>query len=268
MFNSKALLAGTLAALAAFASANPTNPAPDATNFWAVYPGWDMADGAGISTSTVDGTELACLAACNADPTCVSYSYQPYPAGTTLSPSCWLKDELDFSAIQTRGFPITLVILGACGTTRALLTHASLPIRSFNVRGPALCFNIASESQSHTGRLVLFPKPSSMVRHLILETPKKASFHMCTKDNYGGEYHEFASTGHACVNIPSDFAPRVFSMRTFSRPFTLYPGCSVHQNLGCSGEFIGVNAMNEGTPRLSDIGWKGKAKSLACVYDP
>ncbi|KAJ7766122.1 hypothetical protein B0H16DRAFT_1717349 [Mycena metata] len=122
MFNSKALLVGTLAALAAFASANPTNlgddtivrrvqPAPDATSLWAVYPGWDMANPAGISSATVAVPGSYCT--------------------TTLSPSsCWLKDELNFSAIETRGFPITLAILGACGT--------------FNVRGPALCFTVAA----------------------------------------------------------------------------------------------------------------------------
>ncbi|KAJ7776279.1 hypothetical protein B0H16DRAFT_1449711 [Mycena metata] len=203
MFNSKALLAGTLAALAAFASANPTNPAPDATNFWAVYPGWDMADGAGISTSTVNGTELACLAACN--------------AGTTLSPSCWLKDELDFSAIQTRGFPITLVILGACGTTRALLTHASLPIRSFNVRKAT-----PDEPLFSLRKFRCFKPPGFVSKTLqygpapdIRDSKKSVVSHV-----HQG-HHEFASTGHACVNIPSDFAPRVFSMRTFSRPFSL-----------------------------------------------
>ncbi|KAJ7751398.1 hypothetical protein B0H16DRAFT_1691318 [Mycena metata] len=61
-----------------------------------------------------------------------------------------------------------------------------------------------------------------------LQVVAVAGLRLCTEDNYGGECREFASRGHTCVNIPSDFAPRVSSMRTFSRPVTLNSSCLIY----------------------------------------
>ncbi|KAJ7022337.1 hypothetical protein C8F04DRAFT_1194546 [Mycena alexandri] len=93
-------------------TARGAQPDPDATNFWAVYPGWDMGDPTTITEATSGITEDACLEACSASATCVSYSYDPYPSG-----SCWLKDALTFSDIEARTTPFTLGILGTCQST-------------------------------------------------------------------------------------------------------------------------------------------------------
>ncbi|KAJ7471594.1 hypothetical protein B0H11DRAFT_2282992 [Mycena galericulata] len=169
MFNSKTLLATILVALISFVSANPTSPGdvysshlklfyyakyaaistqdaarsvqpnsdvavnktdPDVAVEFAVYPGWDMGNPAGISASSVGGTELACLQACLASSTCVSYSYLPYDGGEpATAPACFLKDQLDFSVIQVEPWPVTLGIVGPCGT--------------FNPPGPTNCFTVS-----------------------------------------------------------------------------------------------------------------------------
>ncbi|KAJ6592883.1 hypothetical protein B0H19DRAFT_1365184 [Mycena capillaripes] len=99
-------------------------PSPDAGTIFAVYPGWDMDNGA--LQTILNGTEISCLESCRSSATCVAYSYVPYGnSGTGITPFCVLKSSVDLGAFKMQSFDVSVGLVGACGT--------------FNPVGPTSC---------------------------------------------------------------------------------------------------------------------------------
>ncbi|KAF7369532.1 hypothetical protein MVEN_00283100 [Mycena venus] len=122
------VLAITLAAFAVNVAASGVRPAPQAGTVFAVYPGWDMDNGA-LST-IFNGTELACLQSCSSSATCVAYAYIPYGhGGTDNNPICVLKSTIDLSTFKMQTFDLSVAIVGACGT--------------FKPVGPTICQTVS-----------------------------------------------------------------------------------------------------------------------------
>ncbi|KAJ7662353.1 hypothetical protein B0H17DRAFT_1093576 [Mycena rosella] len=136
MFNSKALLASTLVALLPFVSAIPTEsgtdaaaavqPTPNIGTTFAVYPGWDMNNGE--IARIMNETELQCLQACSANPSCLAYAYTPYTDASPVQPVCFIKNAIDLTTITLQSVDVSVGLIGACGT--------------FNPVGPTNCFTV------------------------------------------------------------------------------------------------------------------------------
>ncbi|KAJ7920553.1 hypothetical protein B0H13DRAFT_1867468 [Mycena leptocephala] len=96
-------------------AASVVQPAPNAGTVFAVYPGWDMDNGA--LQTILNGTELACLQSCSSSATCVAYAYIPYGNNGTISPICVLKSTVDLNTFKLQpSFDLSVGIVGACGT--------------------------------------------------------------------------------------------------------------------------------------------------------
>ncbi|KAF7355886.1 hypothetical protein MVEN_00917300 [Mycena venus] len=106
----------------------PVQPTPDLGTVFAVYPGWNMLNGG--SSPVFGGTELQCIQACSADPSCVAYAYAPYGSGPTAipGPNCIIKPTIDLTTFRIGTFDATVGLIGACGT--------------FVPTGPTNCFTV------------------------------------------------------------------------------------------------------------------------------
>ncbi|KAJ6499760.1 hypothetical protein DFH09DRAFT_1375984 [Mycena vulgaris] len=112
-------LSSILALFALTALAVPVvAPAPDIGDVFAVYPGWDMNNGAPFGQ--VSGiTEVAWLADEKIKAVgCVGYAYVTYGSpGALNTPRCVLKDAIDLKTFVIQSaFVTNVAIVGACGT--------------------------------------------------------------------------------------------------------------------------------------------------------
>ncbi|KAJ7223476.1 hypothetical protein GGX14DRAFT_558051 [Mycena pura] len=125
------MLSSLVAVLVSFSlsAAVAAVPPPDDTvgNIFAVYPGWDMNNGA--ASTTHGGSELACLQACSASATCVAYAYVPYGSSVTgPGTACVLKSSFNITTFTRQSFDVSVGLLGACGT--------------FSPVGPTSCYTV------------------------------------------------------------------------------------------------------------------------------
>ncbi|KAJ7859775.1 hypothetical protein B0H14DRAFT_622373 [Mycena olivaceomarginata] len=120
-------LATALASFSFAGVANAVQPSPDAGTVFAVYPGWDMDNGA--LATIFSGTESACLQSCRSSSTCVAYAYIPYGHNGTDANLCVTKSTIDLATFKMQSFDVSVGLVGACGT--------------FKPAGPTSCFTVS-----------------------------------------------------------------------------------------------------------------------------
>ncbi|KAJ6569220.1 hypothetical protein B0H19DRAFT_1373470 [Mycena capillaripes] len=116
-----------LASVVAVNAAPGVGPTPDASIGFAVYPGWDLNNGAASILS--GGTELDCMKSCITAAGCLAYAYVPFgsPATGLNQPGCVLKNGIDPKSFQIQAYVVNSGLINPCG--------------SFPVVGPTNCFN-------------------------------------------------------------------------------------------------------------------------------